>query len=444
MACMPAVSAPSVLASAPASTRTHLCYSTEMRRGALSLRPARAIPTLRLGGHRDARGAVVVRATAAEGAVELQAKVTSKCFFDVEVGGEPAGRIVIGLFGEVVPKTVNNFRALCTGEKGYGYKGCSFHRIIKDFMIQGGDFQQNNVAMCVWVVLCRPGTHASSGASSGSSPAEPNSCLSDRGTLPTLDIVCGLKIQRLLGSARFGASLCPWGVLSRASGDFCAARRSALGLRFMVLLIHVLFVGAVFILSPVSPFPLYSLCVAACSRATVGMLLGGEDMHRFPVRSPRMDRDDLIRSPAARQIVSNYFGYPEHTPPLLAPLLRLFRFVSTSRSITLPRHRWTEQHVRADVGRAHPVPAEAHVRLRHLRVRRDGEGHPEQGQPALRVRRALVKPYKEKGKVPGRFRKLQHAHHGGAEFAGCASPTGLLDSRDPYALLLLSSAQVFS
>ncbi|PWZ11507.1 Peptidyl-prolyl cis-trans isomerase CYP20-3, chloroplastic [Zea mays] len=146
MACMPAVSAPSVLAPAPApaSTRTHLCYSTEMRRGALSLRPARAIPTLRLGGHRDARGAVVVRATAAEGAVELQAKVTSKCFFDVEVGGEPAGRIVIGLFGEVVPKTVDNFRALCTGEKGYGYKGCSFHRIIKDFMIQGGDFQQNN------------------------------------------------------------------------------------------------------------------------------------------------------------------------------------------------------------------------------------------------------------------------------------------------------------
>ncbi|ONM09493.1 Zinc finger CCCH domain-containing protein 46 [Zea mays] len=184
----------------------------------------------------------------------------------------------------------------------------------------------SSVAVCVWVVLCRPGTHASSGASSGSSPAEPNSCLSDRGTLPTLDIVCGLKIQRLLGSARFGASLCPWGVLSRASGDFCAARRSALGLRFMVLLIHVLFVGAVFILSPVSPFPLYSLRVAACSRATVGMLLGGEDMHRFPVRSPRMDRDDLIRSPAARRIVSNYFGYPEHTPPLLAPLLRLFRF----------------------------------------------------------------------------------------------------------------------
>jgi len=74
-----------------------------------------------------------------------------KVALDVSIGGEPAGTLTLELFADVVPKTAENFRALCTGEKGMGksgkplsYKGSPFHRIIPGFMIQGGDFTRGN------------------------------------------------------------------------------------------------------------------------------------------------------------------------------------------------------------------------------------------------------------------------------------------------------------
>ncbi|KAF9436394.1 Peptidyl-prolyl cis-trans isomerase B [Entomortierella beljakovae] len=78
---------------------------------------------------------LAVTAQASKGPV-----ITNKVYFDIKQGDKSLGRIVIGLFGKTVPDTSKNFLELAKGTHGFGYAGSSFHRVIKDFMIQGGDF----------------------------------------------------------------------------------------------------------------------------------------------------------------------------------------------------------------------------------------------------------------------------------------------------------------
>merc|ERR1712213_114037 len=74
----------------------------------------------------------------------LSTMATVRVFFDVTADGAPVGKVIMELRADVVPKTCENFRALCTGEKGFGFKGSSFHRVIPNFMCQGGDFTKHN------------------------------------------------------------------------------------------------------------------------------------------------------------------------------------------------------------------------------------------------------------------------------------------------------------
>jgi len=110
--------------------------------GALRFRVAAAPTALKLN--------VLVPHYAAAAAARSQARFlcTAKAnpvvFFDMTIGGSPAGRIEMTLAADVVPKTAENFRQLCTGEPGFGFKGSSFHRVIPNFMCQGGDFTNHN------------------------------------------------------------------------------------------------------------------------------------------------------------------------------------------------------------------------------------------------------------------------------------------------------------
>ena len=103
-------------------------------------------PPWRLAAHAStadrvdtATGKLVLNSPPTINVREDKPKVTSRCFLEVSIGGVPAGRLDIELYGEVAPKAAENFRALCTGEKGFGYAGSSFYKLVDGVALQGGD-----------------------------------------------------------------------------------------------------------------------------------------------------------------------------------------------------------------------------------------------------------------------------------------------------------------
>ncbi|KJA15285.1 hypothetical protein HYPSUDRAFT_91991, partial [Hypholoma sublateritium FD-334 SS-4] len=79
-----------------------------------------------------------------ESTTRLCMQIPAKILFDITIDGEAAGRITFKLYDNVVPKTARNFRELATGQHGFGYTGSDFHRVIPDFMLQGGDLSKSN------------------------------------------------------------------------------------------------------------------------------------------------------------------------------------------------------------------------------------------------------------------------------------------------------------
>lgn len=71
-----------------------------------------------------------------------EAPITDTVYFDITINGEPAGRMEMGLYGSTTPKTCENFKQLCTGQPGFGYKGSKFHRVIPGFMCQGVSYTE--------------------------------------------------------------------------------------------------------------------------------------------------------------------------------------------------------------------------------------------------------------------------------------------------------------